>query len=73
MELQGQQYVPAANETWCLDATPVFVYCTTVANPCLPATQTVCIGDDTYLAWSSCDLPDGVTACEPPEGYTGPC
>jgi hypothetical protein len=71
--VQGQQYVPAANETWCLDATEVFVYCTPSNQPCLPTTQTVCIGDDTYLAWSACELPSGVTECEPPEGYTGPC
>jgi len=73
MGLQGQQYVPADNQTWCLDSTPVFVYCTPVGDPCLPATQTVCIGDDTYEAWSQCELPDGVTACSPPQGYTGPC
>jgi hypothetical protein len=50
---------------WCLDEND---------GACLPATETVCNGDEVWMAWSQCGEPPAPwEQCDPPGQVNGDC
>ncbi|MFV8749704.1 hypothetical protein ACNOYE_04025 [Nannocystaceae bacterium ST9] len=61
----GQPYTESISGTPCLGE-PQFIGCLFAIDACLPATGTLCMGEQAYHVDSLCPPPEGFASCDPP-------
>ncbi len=68
----GQPYTMTMAGMICLGE-PQFLGCLFALDACLPATGTLCMGDQAYAVDNLCPPPEGYAACDPPVVFAEPC
>jgi hypothetical protein len=68
----GTPYEVTGDGTICLGE-PQFIGCLFADLGCLPATGTLCMGDQAYDVASLCPPPPGFESCDPPVDAAMPC
>lgn len=68
----GMPYTLSGDGMDCLGPSQ-FLGCLVAADACLPATGTLCMGDDAFHVDSLCPPPAGFESCEPPADAALPC
>lgn len=68
----GMPYTMSIDGMICLDP-PQFLGCLFAIDACLPATGTLCMGEQAFAVDSLCPPPEGFAACDPPVLEVLPC
>lgn len=69
---EGMPYIVSIDGLICLGP-PQFLGCLFAAEACLPATGTLCMGDQPFAVDNLCPAPQGFIDCEPPVDNALPC